>query len=80
MLNEHWQVKLNKALEFKRQMRPREDPPPFLPALPRIIHQKYDVTKNTYTVVPENGHWTVYENGKFYCTADTKEEAYREVP
>lgn len=25
------------------------------------------------------GHWTVYHNGKFFCSADTYEEAVREV-
>ena len=27
----------------------------------------------------ERGHYAVYLNGKFYCTADTKTEALREI-
>ena len=32
-----------------------------------------------YTIKPERGYFTVYVNGKFYCTADTWAEAEREV-
>lgn len=30
------------------------------------------------TIKHEYGHYTIYVNGNFYCTADTREEAERE--
>lgn len=32
-----------------------------------------------YKIVPNNGHYDVYINGKFYCSADTMPEAIQEV-
>lgn len=32
-----------------------------------------------YDIKPKDGHWEVYINGKFYCTADTKSDAILEV-
>jgi hypothetical protein len=32
-----------------------------------------------YRIVPKNGHFEVYINGSFYCSADTMTEAIREV-
>lgn len=33
----------------------------------------------TYNIVRSNGHFMVYINNKFYCTADTIREATKEV-
>jgi hypothetical protein len=33
----------------------------------------------TYKIKPERGHFVVYINGKFYCTADNMREAIKEV-
>ena len=33
----------------------------------------------TYKIQPMRGHFVVYINGKFYCTADNWIEATREV-
>ena len=30
-------------------------------------------------IIPINGHYEVYINGEFYCSADTYEEAEREI-
>lgn len=35
--------------------------------------------KNSYDIVKEKGYYTVYVNGKFYCTCDTYREAANEV-
>ena len=32
-----------------------------------------------YDIVHEKGHYTVYVNGEFFCSADTHLEAEREV-
>lgn len=32
-----------------------------------------------YRIIENHGHFDVFINGKFYCTADTMEEAMREV-
>lgn len=32
-----------------------------------------------YDIIHENGHYVVYINGKFYCTADKLKEAAREA-
>lgn len=32
-----------------------------------------------FTIVAERGHYVVYKNGKFYCSADTYLEAAREI-
>lgn len=32
-----------------------------------------------YDIIPKNGHWEVYINGKFYCTADTKSEGLKDA-
>lgn len=32
-----------------------------------------------YKVVPHNGHFVVYCNGKFLCSADSWSEAAREI-
>lgn len=34
--------------------------------------------KTMVTIKYEYGHYTIYVNGNFYCTADTREEAERE--
>ena len=33
----------------------------------------------TYKIKPSNGHFMVYINGKFYCSADKLSEAISEV-
>lgn len=32
-----------------------------------------------YEIIHVNGHYVVYSNGKFICSADTKAEAEREI-
>lgn len=32
-----------------------------------------------YQIISKNGHYEVYVNGKFYCSADTIIEAAREL-
>lgn len=32
-----------------------------------------------YRIVPKHGHYEVYINGKFYCSADTMPEEAKEV-
>ena len=32
-----------------------------------------------YKIISKNGHYEVYVNGKFYCSADTIIEAAREL-
>ena len=32
-----------------------------------------------FKIVYERNHYTVYKNGVFYCTADNKHEAEREI-
>lgn len=34
---------------------------------------------NDYDIIQVNGHYEVYINGKFYCSADTITEATREI-
>lgn len=33
----------------------------------------------SYKIVPYYGHYMVYINGKFFCSADTMSEAVKEV-
>ena len=33
----------------------------------------------TYNIIPKNGHYEVYINGKYYCTADSISEAEYEI-
>lgn len=33
----------------------------------------------TYTITPNKGHYEVYIDGKFYCTADSISEAENEI-
>lgn len=33
----------------------------------------------TYKIIPVMGHFEVYINGKFYCTADSIKEAEEEL-
>lgn len=33
----------------------------------------------SYRIVPHYGHFVVYINGKFFCSADTIAEAIKEV-
>lgn len=33
----------------------------------------------TYKITPNHGHYEVYIDGKFYCSADTWNEAVREA-
>lgn len=81
MLNEFWSQKLEKALENTRNRKPEPEPINLLPPLPRIDLGNHSSTSvDIYRVEPVRGHWEVYQNGKFYCSADTKEEAYREIP
>lgn len=32
-----------------------------------------------YKIVPNHGHYEVYIDGKFYCSADTMNEAAKEI-
>ena len=32
-----------------------------------------------YKIIPHHGHFVVYYNGKFLCSADTWNEAVREI-
>lgn len=32
-----------------------------------------------YDIVPNFGHYDLYINGKFYCSADTVQEAVKEL-
>ena len=32
-----------------------------------------------YKIILVNGHYEVYRHGKFYCSADTKSEAEKEI-
>lgn len=32
-----------------------------------------------YTIEPVHGHYEIYINGKFYCTADSTTEAKKEI-
>lgn len=32
-----------------------------------------------YNIIAYRGHWVVYVEGKFFCTADTLMEAIKEV-
>lgn len=32
-----------------------------------------------YKIILVNGHYEVYCNGKFYCSADTKSEAEKKI-
>lgn len=32
-----------------------------------------------YNIIPIHGHYEIYINGKFYCTADDLNEAAREI-
>jgi hypothetical protein len=34
---------------------------------------------DSFNITPVNGHYDVYINGIFYCSADTMPEAIREV-
>lgn len=34
---------------------------------------------DTYKIIPVKDHYEVYRNGKFYCSADTKLEAEKEI-
>lgn len=31
------------------------------------------------SIIPDHGHYLVYIDGKFYCTADSVREAEREI-
>lgn len=33
----------------------------------------------TYKIKPDRGHFLVYIDGKFYCSADTMSEAIKEI-
>ena len=33
----------------------------------------------SYDIVPAKGHYEVYINGKFYCSADNMQEAAKEI-
>lgn len=33
----------------------------------------------TYKIKPDRGHFLVYIDGKFYCSADTMSEAINEI-
>lgn len=32
-----------------------------------------------YEIIPQYGHYVVYLEGKFFCTADSRKEAEREI-
>ena len=35
--------------------------------------------ETTYNIMPRNGHYELYINGKLYCSTDTEAEAEREI-
>ena len=34
---------------------------------------------DNFNIIPNNGHFDVYIDGKFYCSADTMPEAAKEI-
>ena len=32
----------------------------------------------SFAIIPENGHWSLYIEGEFYCSADSHIEAAKE--
>lgn len=34
---------------------------------------------DNFDIIPNNGHYDIYINGEFYCTADTMPDAIEEI-
>lgn len=74
MLDEFWSRKLEEALEISRNRKIKPDPIDILPPLPKLGPKK----PADFQIKQVRGHYEVWRNGKFYCTADTRKEAEME--
>lgn len=67
-----------KILAELRNRKPLPEPVDVLPKLPIITKEKFRSIEK-YQIKSEGGHYVVYLNGEFYCSADTKGEAMNEI-
>lgn len=82
MLDEYWSKRLEEALENARIGRekakqPKPEPIGILPPLPVVEIKK---TADQYRIRHERGHYTVYKNGKFFGSAETRCKAEKLIP
>lgn len=79
-MDEHeiWERRLQETLEMLKHVKPKPEPVNVLPPLPLTRDRAYKPIRNV-EFRSVKGHWEVYINGRFQCSADTKAEAWREV-
>ena len=87
-LEEFWQRKLEETLEMLKNRKPIPAPEPIyiLPPLPRLAKIEHEKEKVAKFRIVERGkkeggwtYWMIYKDGHFWRSADTKEEALRDI-
>ena len=76
-----WKMRetLKKIEELKVHPKPKFRPLYELPQLPIPEGFKKHRREPNFTIKSEKGHYVVYKDGKFYCSADTKAEAMNDI-
>lgn len=79
MQDDYFHRKMEETLEKLRHMKPKPEPIDLLPPLPPVIKDEYIKDTEDFDIKPVRGHWEVFKNGQFFCSADTKAEAWDEI-
>ena len=81
MPKNYFQWKMEETLKKIEENKNKPKPQPLfeLPPLPIPEGFRKQMREPVFTVKSERGHYVVYKNGRFYCSADTKAEAMRDI-
>lgn len=79
MKDDYYYRKMMDTLEKLKHRKPMPEPINLLPPLPPIIRNKDIIDTGQFEIKSVGGHYEVYQSGQFYCSADTKAEAWDDV-
>lgn len=81
MAKNYFELKMEETLKRieENKKKPKPKPLGYLPPLPIPEGFKRTMKEPRFEVKSVRGHYEVYKDGKFYCSADTKAEAMRDI-
>lgn len=74
----YYRRRAEEIIEKLRNRPPMPEPIDVLPKLPATRKDRFKSVED-YQIRSARGHYEVYKNGRFYCSADTKAEAWDEI-
>ena len=78
MSENYYRQRAEEIIEMLKHRPPMPEPVDVLPKLPVTKKEKFKSVEN-YQIKSVRGHYEVFKNGEFYCSADTKAEAWDEI-